>query len=86
MRRENVKYILAFLILIGGLIGIFALTALLVYAGEKINNWERDLDWRNKKYRYFKEKILPGMILSVFGAVLITGLIVMYCDILKHFN
>lgn len=79
------KYILALLILIGSLIGIFAAGILFVYAGEKINDWEFELDWKYNKYHRFKENVLPGIFLTIIGLIFLGCLVAVYCGILELF-
>ena len=76
------KYILAFLILLGGLIGLTGIFVALCFIFQIIEDKEMDLSFKYKKYRNFKEKIFPWIALSIMAIAFIFALIQVYFRIL----
>jgi len=80
-----VKYILAFLILIGGLIGVIAFIVLYLFFCDKVKEREWDFSWKHKRYRKFKENILPWICVAIIGVVFLFCLGCVYFEILEYF-
>jgi hypothetical protein len=47
---------------------ILSLVVSLLFIGEKIENWEMNMEFKYKKYQNFKENILPWI--GVYSAIL----------------
>ena len=79
------KYILSFLILLGGCIGVIACAVLFLLFCDKIIDWEWNLSWKYEKYRKFKENVLPWLFITVIGSVFLFCLVCGYFAILGCF-
>ena len=77
------KYIYAFLILIGGVAGLLGLVILFIWLADKIKEWEFNIERKHKKYRHFKEKVLPVMVGILILCVFLIGLTSTYFVILE---
>lgn len=75
-------HILAFLILIGGILGIVVSVLLWCFIYNKIEDYETTITVKYVKYRNFKENILPWIFLSVILFVFLFCLVHMYNIIL----
>lgn len=79
------KYMLAFLILTGGLIGLLAIAILIAFICHKVEDWEMDLDLKYEAYRNFKENILPWIVVAIISVLFLFCLVMMYFAILGYF-
>ena len=78
------KYLLAGIVLIGGLVLFIAIVVLLMFVAEKIKEVEWKFERKHKKYHYFKEHILPWIIMiTFFGAFIFCLIMVYFCILVK---
>lgn len=78
------KYIVSFLILIGGMAGLIGIVFFVSFAGDKIKEWEWNLDRKYKKYHDIKNKFIPWVFAIFMLCVLLASLTAMYLEILKR--
>lgn len=78
------RYIISFLILIGGMAGVFGVIFLTEFVGDKIKTWEWGIDHKYDKYRYFKHNILPWIFAVSILCLFLASSTAVYLVILAH--
>jgi hypothetical protein len=72
------SYLYGAIILIAGIALVLGAGVLIAIIADRI----RDLDWylegKYKKYKYFKETILPYTIAVIFGGITVAGIVTVY--------
>ena len=78
------KYVISFLILMGGIVGFSGVIFLAMFVCEKIDWWEWVIEHKYDRYRYFKHNILPWILMALMLCVLVFALTFLYLSILSY--